>query len=163
MLEGLILNRPAITCLHCRYAIIARRDLSLFYLQYAIMFMYSVMVGLLYHGLDYAVNEDVRNVFGAISWITALALFVFLFKAVFNAEMYSTLVHERANHAYGRLANTLADLSVFLVYGGSTDTRHASLRLGAQLMLIAMRFSHVSCDELCTMTVYSYKRCMKAM
>lgn len=44
-------------CVSRRYAVIARRDLSLFYLQYVVVFMYGLMVGLLYMDLDYVVND----------------------------------------------------------------------------------------------------------
>ena len=75
---------------------------------------YGIMVGLLYWKVNNVIDETVRDGFVALAWISALALFVFLFKAIFNATLFPTLLHEKSNGAYGHVANALADLTVFL-------------------------------------------------
>ena len=94
---------------------IASRDLTLYYLQYTLQIMYGFLVGFIFINLDFKIDSTLPLSFSAITWLTALNLYVFVFKAMYFDELSIRYAHERANQAYGILGPYIADHVVNMI------------------------------------------------
>ena len=94
---------------------IGARDLTLYYLQYALQISYGLLVGFIFINLDFKVDKTLPLSFSAITWLTALNLYVFVFKAMYFDDLSIRAAHERANNAYGVVGPYIADHMVNLL------------------------------------------------
>lgn len=93
---------------------VAKRDYALYYLQYCIQLMYGALVGVIFLSTPFVLDDTAQQGFSALVWVTALSVFVFVFKAFYFAEAVTYYQHERANNWYSATASTASELVSFL-------------------------------------------------
>jgi hypothetical protein len=79
--------------------------------------MYGLLVGFIFFNVKF--QFDSTNLplgFGAVTWATALCLYVFVFKAMYFNDLFIRAAHERANHVYGITPAWIADLFVNFIW-----------------------------------------------
>jgi ATP-binding cassette, subfamily G (WHITE), member 2, SNQ2 len=95
---------------------IASRDLTLYYLQYALQIVFGLQVGGLFINLDWSIDPGHLPLgFSGVTWITALNIYVFVFKALYFNDLSIRANHEKFNFAYRALPAYFADLAVNLL------------------------------------------------
>eukprot|EP00038_Savillea_parva_P030717 m.79660 g.79660 ORF g.79660 m.79660 type:complete len:1404 (+) comp9307_c0_seq1:41-4252(+) len=94
---------------------VARRDLTLFHVQYFLQGQYGFMIGAIFFQRKHEIGTPVVDMTSALLWLAALSIYVFVFKSYYNATQYPVLTHERQNSMYGVVANALSELSVLLL------------------------------------------------
>jgi hypothetical protein len=62
----------------------------------------------------FVLDDTTQQGFSAMVWVTALNVFVFVFKAFYFAEAFNYYRHERANNLYSATASTASELVSFM-------------------------------------------------
>jgi hypothetical protein len=85
--------------------------------RYAIQIVFGLLVGFIFFNVKF--QFDSTNLplgFGAVTWATALTVYVFVFKAMYFNDLFIRAAHERANHVYGITPAWIADLFVNFIW-----------------------------------------------
>lgn len=72
------------------------------------------MVGVMFASTPYVLDDTAQQGFSALVWVTALNVFVFVFKAFYFSEAVTYYEHERANNWYSATASTASELVSFM-------------------------------------------------
>eukprot|EP00035_Acanthoeca_spectabilis_P004186 m.100041 g.100041 ORF g.100041 m.100041 type:complete len:1366 (-) comp12475_c0_seq12:70-4167(-) len=98
-----------------RMYLIAKRDLTLFHVQYVLQGQYGFMIGLIFYQRRHEIGQPTVDMTSSLLWLSALSLYVYVFKSYYNATQYSVTKHEDANAMYGGISSTLSELAVLMM------------------------------------------------
>jgi len=94
---------------------ISYRDLTIYYLQFGIQWVYGFLVGALFWDAKENLDDTIETGFNTVTWITALMIYIFVFKVMFFNDMWKVQRHERGNTMYNVFTLWLADLLLNLL------------------------------------------------
>ena len=98
-----------------RMWMVSKRDLTLYYLQFSIQIVYGFLVGALFWDASKTLDDTVETAFNTVTWVTALMIYIFVFKVMYFNDVYLVQQHERANSMYNVMTVTFADLLINLL------------------------------------------------
>ena len=91
------------------------RDYSRYYFQFAIIVLYTLIVGGVYYGLSHDVIRARVYAVG-ITWIPTITQYVPVFKIMFLLDDYQLFTFHRSNRSYSLSAHTAAEVLIGLTF-----------------------------------------------
>ncbi|EDQ89335.1 uncharacterized protein MONBRDRAFT_32401 [Monosiga brevicollis MX1] len=89
---------------------VARRDVTLYWLQLMLHGGYGFMVGAVFFSLDpFVLGNRLNDVFNGITWLAFISTYIHVFKTNYLVSTNERFYHEHANHAYGVLPYFFAE------------------------------------------------------
>lgn len=95
-----------------REILIAQRDYTLYYLQFALVTIYGVLMGAVFFGLHYKIDGTMGYVPGGLLWLCLAMIYMQTFKTYHLCKANDRFKHEYANNSYSALAYWCAELTI---------------------------------------------------
>jgi ABC-type multidrug transport system ATPase subunit len=92
-----------------RDLVLAKRDLTLYYLQFALHSFYGFLVGAAFFRLDYNIDEKMNYIPAGLVWIVFMNSYMHVFKVYHIVVHQARTAHEMRNGSYSILAAWTAE------------------------------------------------------
>ncbi|KAJ3151865.1 hypothetical protein HDU86_005997 [Geranomyces michiganensis] len=104
------------TVLAHRFAIIAMRDVALYWLQSVLVTGFGFLVGVVFWRLPREVGPRMMNLPNGITWIVYVAAYIQVFRVFYLAKIRDRFRHEKRNRTARTLDWALSDFAVTAVF-----------------------------------------------
>ncbi len=95
-----------------RELVVARRDITLYYLQFVLVTIFGLLVGSVFYNLDYKIDSSMYYVPGGLLWLSMMMIYIQVFKVYHIRKSHIRFDHEHANKSYSIIAYWLAETSI---------------------------------------------------
>lgn len=95
-----------------REVLIAQRDYTLYYLQFALVTVYGALMGAVFFDLKYKIDGTMGYVPGGLLWLCLAMIYMQTFKTYHLCKANERFKHEYANNSYSAIAYWCAELTI---------------------------------------------------